>query len=122
MSVGRINNTSATGAQYLQNSVEKAQDSDFESKFKVALATKDAKKLKEASKGLETLFVNNMFSEMRKTVGKSDLTESAPGKDIFESMFYEKVAESSSKGKGFGLADMIYKQLSKQIGDGNTKL
>lgn len=101
--------------QSIQNNIEKVKDDEFQKKLKSAIDSKDETKLKEVSKDIETIFINMMMQQMRKTIVKSNLTERAPGSEIYESMFDEKIAEEASKGKGFGLADMIYKQLYNEM-------
>ncbi|PKM52734.1 MAG: hypothetical protein CVV02_00690 [Firmicutes bacterium HGW-Firmicutes-7] len=54
---------------------------------------------------------------MRKTVPESGLLEKSEGRDIFEDMLYEEYAKDMSKGKGTGLSEMLYRQLSKNITD-----
>ena len=51
---------------------------------------------------------------MRDTVIKSDLLEEDPGREIFESMLEEKLMEQASKRGSLGLAESLYKQLSRQ--------
>lgn len=105
----------SASSQNAQNSANKLKDDEFKQKLKAAMDSKDEESLKKVSKDLESVFMNMMFKEMRKTINSSGLTENAPGKEIFESMFDEKVAESLSKGNGIGLADMIYKQVMQEM-------
>jgi flagellar protein FlgJ len=52
---------------------------------------------------------------MRRTVPKSSLMPSAPGKDTYEMMFDQKVAEDLSKrGEGIGLQKILYEQLRRR--------
>ena len=71
--------------------------------------------LKKAAKELESVFVNYMFEEMEKTIDRSASDESDPGTDMYRTMFYEESAKEISKGKGIGIADMIYKQMTSQM-------
>jgi Rod binding domain-containing protein len=73
------------------------------------------KKLRQACTEFESIFLYNLFKEMRRTVPKSDLLPSAPGKDTYEMMFNQKVAEDLSKrGEGIGLQKVLYEQLRRR--------
>ncbi len=65
--------------------------------------------LYEKSMELESYFVKQMLSAMRKTVVKSQ--ESDFAQQTYEDMLYEEYAVSMTKNAGFGLADQIYLSL-----------
>lgn len=89
--------------------------SDFEKAINEALKEKNKEKLKEESKNLESQFVSIMLNEMRNTVPKDPLIGDDFGADVFTSMLYDKYAEALTENLSFGLADEMYKQLSKNI-------
>ncbi|MBP3284613.1 MAG: rod-binding protein [Clostridia bacterium] len=91
------------------------QTTNLVGKLKSAYTEADDKQLKEACQGFEAIFVNMMLSEMRKTVPESGLMESSFANDTFTQMLDEEIAESVSKGKGIGIADMMYKQISEKL-------
>jgi flagellar protein FlgJ len=73
------------------------------------------KRLRKACTEFESIFLYNLFKEMRRTVPKSSLMPSAPGKDTYEMMFDQKVAEDLSKrGEGIGLQKILYEQLRRR--------
>jgi len=76
--------------------------------------------LKKVCKEFEAILLNMMYKEMKATVQKSDLIPSDSGKDIFDSMLDEELTKKASEGSGLGLADVLYKQLSKQLKTINT--
>ncbi|MHB8770866.1 MAG: rod-binding protein [Syntrophales bacterium] len=77
-------------------------------------AQRDAK-LRKACRDFEALFLFNLFKEMRQTVPRSGLLPSAPGKETFQMMFDQKVAEDlSGRGEGMGLQKMLYEQLRRR--------
>lgn len=116
MTVPKISSNNMTyGIQSAKESLQNTADDDFQRRLKSAMDAKDEEKLKKVCKDLEAIFVNDMLQQMRKTVIKSDLIQETPGRNIFESMFDEKIAEEVSKGKGVGLADMLYKQISSEM-------
>jgi peptidoglycan hydrolase FlgJ len=59
----------------------------------------------------ESLFVNMMLKEMRKTVDKSGLIDGGHGEEIFQDMLYDEYAKDMTKAANFGMADKIYLQL-----------
>lgn len=116
MDVSGIGNSMISAStQNAQNAADKLKDDEFQKKLKAAMDSKDEAALKKVSKDLESVFVDMVFQEMRKTVNSSGLTENAPGKDIYQSMFDQDIADSLSKGKGIGIADMIYKQVTQEM-------
>lgn len=70
----------------------------------------------DATKGVaqqfESLFLNIMLKEMRKTVGRSGLLGS-DAMETYEQMFDQQIALGMSKAGGIGLAPFIEQQLAK---------
>lgn len=113
MEIGRIAQT------YVNNSIETTkgtvvQDS-FEKRLQDAVANRDEQQLKEACKEFESIMLSMMYKQMKSAIPKSDLIPSDAGRDIFESMLDEALMEEASKGRGVGLADVLYKQLSRNL-------
>ena len=75
---------------------------------------KDQEELKKLAKQFESIFVNLLMKSMRETVPKEGMLSSF-SMDMYQSLFDEEVANvmSESKGKGIGLADVLYNQLSR---------
>ena len=73
--------------------------------------------LLKASKEFEAIFIRQMIASMRKTVGEGGLLNKSNGEKIFEDMLDEEWAKklSSRGGKG-SLSDVLYRQLSRQMG------
>ncbi len=69
-------------------------------------------KLYEKSMELESFFVKQMLSQMRKTVNKSALGGEGFASQMYEDMLYDEYATAMTKNAGFGLADQIYLSLS----------
>ena len=73
------------------------------------------KKLRKACRDFESIFLFNLFKEMRRTVPRSGMLPPAPGKETFEMMFDQKVAEDlSARGEGIGLQKALYEQLRRR--------
>lgn len=65
--------------------------------------------LYEKSMEMESYFVKQMLSEMRKTINKSQDSDFA--QQTYEDMLYDEYATAMTKNAGFGLADQIYLSL-----------
>ncbi|MDA3835583.1 MAG: rod-binding protein [Spirochaetales bacterium] len=73
------------------------------------------KKLKKACADFESIFIGFMLKAMRSTVPQSK-TNKIPGKDIYDAMIDQKVAEDLAKrGGGIGLQKMLLRQLGAGI-------
>jgi len=71
---------------------------------------------------LEAIFVQQMMTEMRKTVNKSDFLPSGFAEDVHGSMMDQAIAQVSSRQSKFGLAENIYKQLETSKGQVNGEV
>jgi flagellar protein FlgJ len=103
-----------------EKAAQNAKDSDFEKLLKSAVEERDDKKLKEACRQFEGFMIEMMYKQVKATIIKSDLMAQDPGTEIFSSMLDEKLAEISSHSGGFGLAEVLYKQLSGHYGMRNA--
>ena len=93
---------------------DRSDTTQITNKLESAYSEKDDAKLKEACEGFETLFLNMMLKEMRKTVPESESSNSyAMG--LYQEMLDEEIAETAAKGKGIGIADAMYNQLSIKL-------
>ena len=97
----------------LNASKTKAEQTGFEDILQQVQGEKDEKKLMEACRNLESVFVNMMFKQMQNTVEKTGLVDGGFGEEIYNDMLTEKYSEEATKGKGLGLAQVMFKQLSK---------
>lgn len=79
-----------------------------------AQQTKEDKKMLEACKQFETIFINQLFSEMRSTVPKDGMFEESTGENIFKGMLDEEYSKQMADAGGIGLAQMIYQQLKQK--------
>jgi len=74
----------------------------------------EEQKLKKACADFESLFVYNLLHTMRKTIPKGDSAMQSSGKETYDMMFDQKVAEElSHTGGGMGLQKILYNQLKK---------
>ncbi len=94
--------------------LKEAEDNSFEEKLKAAMDKKDDKELKAACKQFEGIMLDILYKQMKATINRSNLVEADPGREVFESMLDESMMQKVSETSTFGLADSLYKQLSRQ--------
>ncbi|GAE87250.1 rod-binding protein [Acetivibrio straminisolvens] len=99
----------------IQSSSVKSSDDDFEKRLQNALENKDEKELKKACKEFEGILLEIVYKQMKATVPKSDFIPADPGREIFEDMLDEELVKESNGRINLGLADSLYKQLSKNF-------
>lgn len=68
--------------------------------------------LKKAASAMESLFVKMMYKSMKQTVEKSGLLDGGQAEDIFDDMLGDELSVQFSGQGRFGLAEMIYNELS----------
>lgn len=112
--VGNLNKT------IIENYRRKAAEENFEASVRNAVEKKDERKLREVCQDFEGILLSIIYREMKATILKSDLLPESGERRIFEEMLDQKLMEEASKGRGLGLADMLYNQLSKQLKLKNT--
>ncbi|HOQ06847.1 MAG TPA: rod-binding protein [Clostridiales bacterium] len=98
------------------NSANRASDDDFARRLEEAARNKDDRELKKACQEFEAIMLDMLYKQMKATIIKSSLVEEDPGREIFESMLEEELMDQASRRGSLGLADMLYKQLSRQYG------
>ncbi|MBQ3452244.1 MAG: rod-binding protein [Selenomonadaceae bacterium] len=114
----------AEGAQMLndeatfQEQLKRATDKLNNSSTKITTMTEAEvaqrnQEIKDASVQLEALLLKMMYNEMWKTVPKNELFGNSNAMDIYRDMYNEELTKKAAEGGGIGLADYIYKQLTK---------
>jgi len=99
---------------------DKTMDDSFEKLLKDAVAKNDEQSLKKVCNQFEGIMLNMMYKEMKATVQKSDLLPDDSAKDIFDSMLDDELMQEASKERSLGLADVLFKQLSKGLNPVNN--
>lgn len=79
-------------------------------------------RLKTVCKDMESVFINYLLTQMRKTVPESSLLGHSNQQKIMESMLDSEMAKKMSTAGGIGLADMIYRQLTLNSQQTNKNL
>lgn len=123
MDISKIRTLTPGGmtADDVLQSTGQTQDDSFEKYLQNAVKKNDDKQLKSACQQFEGILLDMLYSDMQATVMKSDLMPDDPGTDIYQSMLDDDLMDQASKTDTFGLADSLYKQLSKQTGNDQDK-
>ena len=111
MDVSGLNNNLVQYYNSMTKNTEKTNE--FQKLLDDIVREKDDQELKKACEEFESYYLQELYGEMRKTIPENTLLDKSEGRDIYEDMLYEEYAKLSSKGSGAGLAQMLYKQLSK---------
>lgn len=82
---------------------------------------KEDSKLSKACADFEAILLNYMFEAMRKTVGEGGIFGNSFQKNMYESMFDREVSTSLSKGRGIGIGQAFYRQITARNMDDNTE-
>jgi hypothetical protein len=69
-------------------------------------------RLYQVCQDFESIFIKQMLNVMRQTVPKGDLLHGGFAEEIFEDMLYDEYANKMAQTAGFGLSDLLYRQLS----------
>jgi flagellar protein FlgJ len=78
-------------------------------------ALDDDQKLRKVCADLESVFTFYMFKAMRQTIPQSGFFKQSPGKDTYNMMLDQKVAEElAHKGRGSGLQQLLFEQLNNR--------
>ncbi|HZK56671.1 MAG TPA: rod-binding protein [Clostridia bacterium] len=77
--------------------------------------TEDSKRLKEVCEEFESIFINILLKQARNTQQIGGFEERSYAREIFEEMQDEQMAQCMAKGRGIGLAQELYKQLSRNL-------
>jgi flagellar protein FlgJ len=74
------------------------------------------KKLLAACREFEAIFFQQMLKEMRASVPQSDWLNGGNGEDVFRDLLDEEYAKIMSERNNTGLADLLYRQITGQLG------
>jgi len=71
--------------------------------------------LRSLSQDLQSVFVQQLFAAMRASVPKDGFIADAPGTEMFDQMLDQKLASETSAHLSHGIADALYRQLSRGL-------
>ncbi len=81
---------------------------------KTAAAAKE-RKLQRACKDFEALLIKQLLTTMRKSVPKDGLFTQGFAEETYQDMYDDQLARKIAHGRGMGIAEAMYKQLSHDI-------
>ena len=118
-----INSTVSNKVSSAEATLNRLNSSDrFETELKKAINKYDTSKMDDTHKRLwdacvevESLFVAKMLKEMRKTVPKNEWLHGGHAEEIFQDMLYDEYALNMSKNADFGMARLLYDEMSRKI-------
>src|SRR6056297_2951911 len=96
----------------IANRIKNETNTDFEKVLNNAMESQDQEKLKKACEDFEAIFVNMLLKSMKNTVDEGGLTKKSHAREMFEGMLNEEMASSIAKGRGIGIAEILYDSLS----------
>lgn len=74
----------------------------------------ELEKLRKATDGFESIFLKKLFSQMRSSVKETQFGQTL-GKEIYNDMFDEAMANAAAKSKTLGMGDMLYNQFAPRV-------
>ncbi len=77
--------------------------------------------LRAAARQLEGVFQAQLFQAMRATVPEGGVFETSMGEELFTAMRDQVIAEQAAGRSDRGLAEAIYRQLSRHLAAGPTE-
>lgn len=83
---------------------------------KTGLSPREAQRLEESCAEFESLFINLVMKQMRKTVAKAGLIDGGMGEEIFTGMMDEEIARQMASRQGLGLRGALMEQLTGERG------
>lgn len=91
--------------QKTMTSVDKPNEKQF-------VETAESKKLHDACLDFEAILLNKLISTMRESIPDDGLFEKSFGEKMYQSMLDEEMASNMAHGKGIGIGELLYRQLS----------
>ncbi len=81
---------------------------------KLSPGDSEEKKLKDACEGFESIFLNKLWQQMRKTVNKSEYLHSKE-EDAYLGMFDQEMSIKLARSGGMGLGKQLFEQLQERL-------
>ncbi len=71
------------------------------------------RRLKAACQDFESIFIYKLLEQMRSTIPQEGYLHGS-GEGVYNAICDQQVAQALAKGRGIGLAEMLYRQLSQK--------
>lgn len=101
--------------QAFANKLKEVQDKASSIKSSSVRSPEEDKKLREVCQEMESVFLNLMLTKMRETVPERTLFKKSNGEKIMQSMLDVELTRQMSQGGQFGLANMLYENLTRPV-------
>jgi len=119
MKIDSTSQISSTLADQVSNKQSEEKLKSFSDTLDKAKENGDADELKKVAQQFEAFFLNEIFKSMRTSSSWGEgLTEKSHARSTYESMHDQTLSDDISEGRGIGISDMIFKQMSKSYGIG----
>ena len=102
----------AAFAGRLEKAIQAAEQTEKSQQDDIAKRREDAK-LKTACQEMEAVFLNMMLTKMRASVPKTNLMGDNSQEEMMQSLLDTELTKNMAQAGGMGLANMLYRQLSK---------
>lgn len=71
-------------------------------------------RLKRACAEFESIFIHNLLKTMRESIPKNTFLPGGFGEEVYTSMLDQEIAKQMATGKGMGIGEKVYQQLTKK--------
>lgn len=93
---------------------EANKSNQFQEVLEKAMTEKDDKKLKEACQEVEAYMLSSLFKQMKQSTEMGErLIPKSDYEEMFEEQLIDEQCKSMTKAGGIGLADSMYKQMTR---------
>jgi len=102
----------------LEHAAQESKLSNFQTVFENIRDNPDADRaqMRQAAEMFEAFFLQMMFREMRSTnFNQEGLFARSHAENIFTEMLDETISDKAAAQGGFGLADMLYAQMTRNL-------
>ncbi len=100
----------------LRTGYQEKPDGEFQKLLREAQTEDDDKKLKEACREMEAVFLHLMLKQMRKTVPESGLFQESTAMKTYQDMLDDEYGKLMSQTRGgLGLGELLYESLKRDI-------
>ncbi|MCR4442626.1 MAG: rod-binding protein [Peptococcaceae bacterium] len=109
---------SSPAAASIETGVREKESGDFQRIIRQVQQEKDDKKLKEACRDIEAVFIHLMLRQMRSAIPQGGLLPESSAAKMYRDMLDESYSSLIAGSRdSLGLADMLYRQLKEQAGE-----
>ena len=104
--------TGIVSAQSGSGLIDVLQNEKFTSADKLKDLTEDQEGLKKASQEFESIFINMLLQEFRKSIPEDGIIPRSFTTQAYEEMFDRQMATDLGQSESFGIGEILFRQLS----------